>query len=319
MFSAIIAASPASAADSSDASRRPTLYVQPQAVVSGTQVKLGDISIIKQTQKGQEQLIEGLKRVVLAESPAPRATATLLGTNILQTIEDAGFSKTQIGYSIPRTVNVTREGRIVTKTQVLSTLKEQLRSQGKGEMRVQDMRWPHDYIVPSGDLKIAVEQLGKPAAGRLPIRVALTVDKEVSARFLTHATVDHWGDVPVIGRNLDRGMLIAPDDIKVVRVNLSSQPAGVVEEFEDLIGRRVTSRIQAGEPVRANQIDIPPTVERGRVVTVIYRTHGIEATATGKALSDGLKGETIVVQNLKSKRIIRATVVSPEEVEVQTR
>ncbi len=321
VIAAVFLLSAVSSAEANDRSRtkRPTLYVSSQAVVSGQQIKLGDLSVIKQTDKSQSQLVEKLKQVVLAESPAPRASATLLGTNILRSIEDAGFSKSDIGYSIPRAVTVTRDGRVVTKTQVLSRLKEQLRAQGSGEVRVQDLRWPHDYIVPTGDLNISVEQLGKPSGGRLPVRVALTVDSEVSARFLTHAMVDHWGDVPVIGRNLERGMLIAPEDIKIVRVNLNSQPTGVVEEFEDLIGRRVTSRIQAGEPVRANQIDIPPTVERGAVVTMIFRGNGIEATATGKALADGLKGETIVVQNLKSKRIIRATILSPQEVEVQKR
>lgn len=317
LFAAVLLSAVPAAAENSEQSRRPAVYVQPDVSVSGARVKLGDISIIKQTDDSQQALVDQLKQVVLSESPAPKASLTLLGTQILRSIENAGFSKDDIGYSIPRAVTVTRQGRVVTKAEVLSRLKQQLRERKQDEIRVEDLRWPHDYIVPTGDLTINIDQLGKPSAGRLPIRVALTVGSDVAARFLTHAMVDHWGDLPVVGRDLDRGMLIAPEDIQIVRVNLNKQPLGVVSEYEELIGRRVTSRIQAGEPVRANQVDIPPTIERGALVTMIYRGSGIEATATGRALADGLKGETILVQNDKSKRVIRARIISPQEVEVE--
>ena len=57
-------------------------------------------------------------------------------------------------------------------------------------------------------------------------------------------------------------------------------------------------------------------IKKGALVTSMYKSKGLLITAQAVALSDGAKGQTIELENTKSKKRFWAKVVDAETVEI---
>lgn len=302
------------AAESTDV--RPQLIVAPFSTVKGGEVRVGDVARIISPSPAFEKLVADLKAVSLGDAPPPKAKRGIPGARILASIEAAGIPSDALGYSIPQIVTVEREGRVLTKDEVLDEVREHLAKEATFDLQVREINWEHAQILPTGASRFSIERLGEPAAGKIPLRVTVFIDEMPASRFVATATVDDWREVPVLNRTLERGMLIAPEDVEVVRLNLFKQPADVSSDLQEVVGKRVKTRINAGETVRRSVVDIPPLIPQGKKIMMLYRGSGVSASATGVALDGGLRGNTIRVRNESSKRIVRAKILTEEEVEV---
>ena len=69
-------------------------------------------------------------------------------------------------------------------------------------------------------------------------------------------------------------------------------------------------------PLSSSEIEKPTIVGKGSLVTITLRTRTMFLTVKGKAMDSGAMGETIRVQNTKSRLIIDATVNGPDAVVV---
>lgn len=296
--------------------RRPTVIVRPQAVVRGPVITLGEIAEVSAESPEHSDLVAALKGARLADAPAPMTTTTLLAANILQSIEGLGVSPDTIGYSVPNTVTVERAGRIVSQEEVLNAVRKEVTSDLTLDLQVREVVWPNSQVIPEGPSLVRVERLGQPQGGKIPLRVEVLVGQLPAARFLATAMVDDWREIPVLRRSLERGMLISPGDVQLVRLNLHKQPEDVAENLDLVLGRRVLHRLQAGESIRKRQIEIPPMIKKGKRVSMAISRGPLQASATGVAINDGAAGDLITVKNDASGKLVRGKVVSPETVEV---
>jgi flagella basal body P-ring formation protein FlgA len=53
----------------------------------------------------------------------------------------------------------------------------------------------------------------------------------------------------------------------------------------------------------------PVLVKNNDLVTILYEHHGISITVQARAMSNGIRGEVIAVQNISSHKIFNARVV----------
>lgn len=306
--------SPVSALSPDEA--RPRLAIPAEAAVKGDRVILGEISRIESYDSAFDDLVGRLKTIDLGDAPAPMVRTTIPGMKILETIERAGIPRDALAYSIPQSVTIERSGREISNEEVLGAVKNELiRSQGL-DLQVRGVAWNNQYVIPMGATEVRIERLGLPSSGRLPIRVTVDVDGTPATRFLATATVDDWRAVPIVNRTIERGELIATDDISVVRMNMSSQPADLADNDRTVVGKRTKARINAGAPVRLSQIDVPPAVAKGEKAVMIYEAGGLKVTAVGIALEDGITGEDMNLKNETSGKIVRAKVIGQSTVKV---
>lgn len=297
--------------------RRVTFLVKPETSVRGDEIRLKDIASFGPAEKEFQDLVETLKEIRLADAPAPRTKSTILGVNILRAIELAGLPKDSIGYSVPRIVTVEREGRLVTRQEVLTELKNVVWKTKNADIQIHDVEWANQQVVPTGESRIQVEVLGEPVSGKFPVRAEVFVNENPEARFLATAIADDWREVPVLNRGIERGALISPEDIQVVRLNLAQQPADTVSLASSVYGMRAKARLNAGEVVRRGSVDVPPMIPKGKRVTIVYDRGLLRATATGIALEDGFEGSKLSIRNESSKKILAAKVLNGDEVEAQ--
>lgn len=296
--------------------KRPSLSISPTVKIKGSRLTLKELAVIHPGESEYRPLVTALEDVDLGESPAPRTKAILLGPKILEAIEAANIPLEGFKYSIPKAIAVEREGRSVTQQEVLEAVRDLIWKDKDLDLQIREVQWPMEQVIPMGVTQIRTARLGQPTAGKLPLRVEVVVDESPSARFLATALVDDWREVPVPTRVVERGMLVSPEDIQLVRINLLQQPADIVASAAQMIGKRAKSRLTPGETVRKNALDIPPVIEKGKKVNVLYRKGLLSATMSGIALEDGFDDGEIRIRNDASKRTVVGKVVDAETVSV---
>jgi flagellar basal body P-ring formation protein FlgA len=120
--------------------------------------------------------------------------------------------------------------------------------------------------------------------------------------------------VPVPAHDIERGQVITDADLAVETVAPSRMRPGVVNATGLLVGREARRLLRSGEPVLATDVRMPILVTKGSTVTMTFAAPGIVLTATGRAMSDGGLGESVVVQNPISFRQVSCVVTGAGEV-----
>ncbi|WP_050300152.1 flagellar basal body P-ring formation chaperone FlgA [Yersinia frederiksenii] len=119
---------------------------------------------------------------------------------------------------------------------------------------------------------------------------------------------DIYLSVWVAKNTLERGKVVAPDDIELKKKNIATTQGGYITNPDEIVGFTVKRRIRGLQTVTATQLEQPILVTRGQHVLMIAQQDGIEARMLGEALKNGRKGELIKVKNLSSKRTVSAIV-----------
>lgn len=295
---------------------RPRLIAAANVEVEGETITLGKIARITSSFAEHEELVAKLKALNLGPAPAPRMSLAIPGARVLEVIRESGIDPDSIGYSIPKSITVSRGGQVVTFDQVLPEVRRTIAQNEKLDLQVREVTWSHGQIVPAGDLSFDVEMLGKPQKGSVPLRIIAYVDDKPAARFLATAIVDDWREVPVLNKTIERGMLISPSDIELIRLNLFKQSPDIAEHSRQVVGRRAKNTLAAGSTIKKSMIDIPPVIPQGARVKMIYSNGLLEASATGMAMEDGFDNSVIKLKNVSTRRIVEGRVMGPETVEV---
>jgi flagella basal body P-ring formation protein FlgA len=130
------------------------------------------------------------------------------------------------------------------------------------------------------------------------------------------ALADEWRVMPVAVRPLKRGEIVSASDVRLEKVNATSMGHDSIEQIGDVVGRSLKRDIGQGEMFSSTAVEIPPVVEAGARVTMMYRYGRLQASAIGVALESGTERQEIKVRNDSSKRVVSARIVDKDTVEV---
>lgn len=117
----------------------------------------------------------------------------------------------------------------------------------------------------------------------------------------------------VASRNLTRGSVIGPKDLKTIYLNDSTNLTTAVSDPNILVGSRLKRDVKNGEQIRSNAFCV---VCKNDKVNIIAKSHGLALKTLGQALDEGNVNETIRIKNLKTNKVITAIVKAPGEVQV---
>ena len=123
-------------------------------------------------------------------------------------------------------------------------------------------------------------------------------------------------EIPVASHRLKRGEVIEEDDMEWMLVRAESVSRNTLSDPNEIVGMSARRSLAPHMPLSSNEIEKPTIVAKGSLVTITLRTPSMLITAKGKAMDNGVMGETIRVQNTKSRLIIDATVNGPDAVVV---
>ena len=119
------------------------------------------------------------------------------------------------------------------------------------------------------------------------------------------------GNVEVLAyaRSLAAGEIVQPEDLVWVKVAAGASDAP--RDADDLIGMTAKRPLRQGSAASLRDVSTPQVIKAGDIVAVTYEDDGVALTLQGKAMANGAVGESLMVQNTASKKIIETVVTGP--------
>ncbi len=125
-----------------------------------------------------------------------------------------------------------------------------------------------------------------------------------------------YREVVTATRPLKRETVVTEMDVALAERDVGLLSQGYLTTLKQAIGKKLTRTLlpdQVLAPVHVQQAEV---IRKGDQVVISARSGGISVRMPGEALSDGAMGKQISVRNLGSKRVVRARVTGPGQVEV---
>lgn len=123
-------------------------------------------------------------------------------------------------------------------------------------------------------------------------------------------------EAPVLKRMVRNGEIIGEQDIEIRRFALERTSNDMVTDIASLIGNTPVRGISAARPIRAQEISAPSIVKKNAMVQMRYKSGGMEITTSGQLLSDGARGDVVMVRNMTSKKTVQAVIADQSTVDV---
>lgn len=169
--------------------------------------------------------------------------------------------------------------------------------------------------VEPGDLSL------RPLVQKAPLglfTVAATIERD--GRTVESAQVrlriSRFADVLVAADRIGLRDDLTRENLTVRRMDITKMYEKPITSYQEVEGFRAKRNIRKGTVLTTSAVEVPPDVESGREVTIVYTDGRCRITTPGRALQTGSSGEYIKVKNTGSGKIIMARVVDDGSVAV---
>ncbi|MFH1137359.1 MAG: flagellar basal body P-ring formation chaperone FlgA [Pseudomonadota bacterium] len=293
-----------------------TVRAEPEVLVRGPRVFLGDVSEI--TGEDQE-LTQKLSRLELARSPRPGNTSHIRQSLIESLLRRNGFPLDQIALHLPEKIIITRESQTLTAAWVRGIVEQFIGQtepyQGRDWelVRLWTGRFPE---TPAGKLAYNIVNTPSVNPTKLRLTIFLTVDGRDEGKITANCQVDIKTAAVTAARRLEAGQTIGPGDLSSAKVSLAKIRPGALTSPEQGLGLTVRQRINPGEPILDQDLQEGKAVKKGDMVTLIARDGFLKVASPGQVKQDAALGETVSVLNLSSKKVVLGKVIDSGSVEV---
>lgn len=128
-------------------------------------------------------------------------------------------------------------------------------------------------------------------------------------------TVKAWGPAWVLKRPVAAGDTLAQEDAEIAEVDWAEQRSGVLAVPERWVGRQAAFPLTPGLALRENMVRTPQAFAPGAQIRVQGEGGGFSISATGRALTAGMVGESARVK-LPGGRVVTGVVRDAQTVEL---
>jgi flagella basal body P-ring formation protein FlgA len=287
------------------ASAEPVVTLRSAARITTAQVTLGDLFDNAGDHAGD----------VVAAAPA-------LGTSLL--FESTWLTATARGHgltwqppSAEAAIRVQRAARTLDNAELIDRLATQLGVTSAKTKLVFDAQYRLD--VPLGDQPgYGIDHAEiNPATKRFTAELRIPADDRSAAPIRIAGRLVTMVDLPVLARPMAPGEQLTAADVVWSQVASTALSAGDITDPQEMIGRTPRHPLQAGQPLRPVDLQVPIVIKRNDAVLIVLERPGLYMTAEGKALDEGGRGALIRVVNVQSNRTIDAVVLGSGQVAVR--
>ncbi|MEE8587660.1 MAG: flagellar basal body P-ring formation chaperone FlgA [Acidobacteriota bacterium] len=286
-----------------------TIRVSGPVDVASEEITLGDIARI-------EPQSEALADIPLGHAPYAGHYRWISRSEVEEALRKWG-GESKVRLLMEDKLLVRRQSQRVTAAQLEQAVRKHFEQQESGAVfEVERIEAPSGLVVPAGFLEIEIEapsNLG--LLSNVSLKANLMLNGRLQRSVWVRAALSARQSVVVTVRDLPRGHRIQPQDVRLAQRRLKrwgsyfSQTAAVVGT---VLGRSLSAQ----EPIPARFVKRPLAVKRGDFVTVLARGASFLVSTTGKAKGSGAVGDRIAVENLQSKKVVRAVITGDKEVQV---
>ncbi|MBM9602995.1 flagellar basal body P-ring formation chaperone FlgA [Desulfopila inferna] len=287
----------------------------PKADVSDKFITLGDIVEFDT----DDDLTRALADQVISKSPEPGEQKFLRSADIIKNIIRKTTLSRSTLWSGSATVKVFRQGvRIVPKmieNEIGIYLKNNKNQLPDADIRFVSGAMPLPFSVPKGDLTWEIIPSSPSIIDSTRFAVIIRVDGRVRENLSIPGKIEAIASTVAATTPLERGAIITPDNIHLVRTDITELKNPCLD-LRSILGKRLTRSVRAGNVINTSDVEFPAIVQKGQLVKIFIRQRRLVLTATGIANMDGKLNEVIRVRNASSNKLIYCKVTAPGIVEV---
>jgi flagellar basal body P-ring formation protein FlgA len=188
-------------------------------------------------------------------------------------------------------------------------------SQTEGRYEIQVNQLDPRLRMPMCDkeLTASLESPAKPL-GRVTVKVRCEGTSPWTV--FVPAQVRLFRDVVTTARPLRRADIVEPADVLLRERDVSLINQGYLTTLDQAIGQRLTRPMVTDQVITLVHLEQAEVIRKGDQVVITARSGTLSVRMPGEAMSNGGMSEQIRVKNLNSKRVIKAQVTAPGQVEV---
>jgi flagella basal body P-ring formation protein FlgA len=120
----------------------------------------------------------------------------------------------------------------------------------------------------------------------------------------------------VASRSLPAGHSLAGEDYRAEEIDLTQQPAGIVQDAAYASDKVLARPVASGQPLRREHFRLRPMVTQGDPVKLVYQGAGFTVSTEAKALGVATDGQPVRVQT-ESGRVLTGIARGPRLVELR--
>jgi len=217
-------------------------------------------------------------------------------------------------------VVVERRGVVIPREEIEDRILQALIEKGVAPNMqvVLSNRMMRIHVPGSADARVEVEDVAyQPGTGRFNAVIAAFSNSGPRYRTRVSGRLYRVLEVPVLARRHATGEVIKKGSVKWIKVRANRVQRDVVINLTGLVGKSGRRSLAADQPIRASEVRRPILVPRNSLVTIVLQTPLMRLTAQGRALEEGSRGDTIRINNSRSKKVVEAVVDGPGRVSVQ--
>lgn len=298
-----------------DESQYIQVYLNEEISISGDFFNLGDVARLEGT---DYRNIEKLNRVQLGKSPLPGSAITVSEANIINKLRNL-IKTERLQFAGSSQVKVSRSAMLVAGEDIDQAVIESIAEEGIDEsLKPKLLSNSRDVFLPQGELSYQVESKGnyKKEGGYRTYEVSLFVDGKVQKMVSVRVYLKVYKDVYVAKDTIKQDQVITEADLEQVNRNVERLPLNYVTNKSMLVGKMAKRAINPREVMNERSLEVPPVINSGDHLQIIYETDNLRLTAPGIAMSKGGIGERIAVRNMDSKHVLQATIKGKSLVQV---
>jgi len=274
------------------------LDIAPAASVKGPQVTLGDIAVVR---CDDPTTAAKLQAIPIGAAPMPGKSRSLDTAYIKVRLRQRKFDPAAINTTWPEAVVVTTRALVIAGAHLVAAGKEAVLAQapgGDGETVITCNRVPPDMMLPEGALDLKAELLGSFVGASRLVKVTAVVDGQPCASHTICYRVQRFADVVVARKGVDRGKLIADDDVarerREIDVTAGNAP---YDDTAKVVGLRATRALRPGDIITRASVAETPAIKRGDKVWVTAVCGSIRVAAEAIACADAAAGSSVRLKN----------------------
>lgn len=254
----------------------------------------------------------------LAPAPDVGTTLTLERTD-LERIAEA-FRMDWLDKTAEASIRLQRDAFAVDHTMIAEALAQSdLTTRIKSDAKF-TITSPEKPIVMNGR---SVPEMGisdaafDPMTERFTATLTLSREGQVEKQVALTGIATEMVTVPVLANPMSANSIVSKADIVDTQIPKKTVRAGMILRADDLVGMTLKRTVKADQPLSTADVTPPLMVKRNEIITVIYRNGPIVLSAKARALSNAVRGDTVMLINVNSKKQFEATITGPQQAEVQ--
>ena len=116
-----------------------------------------------------------------------------------------------------------------------------------------------------------------------------------------------------LSKNISKGQVLSVDDLVLIN-RPETKFHGAFQEIDQVIGRKTKVSLASGTVIKARHLETVYLVNKQDTVLVVAQNSKLSITTSAIALEEGQLGDMITIENINSKKVLKAIITGTKKV-----